>query len=61
MSKSKFGEGKYTIGTVTVTTDAKGNATFKLISTKHYKYLAATATNQTTGDTSEFGKVLISP
>lgn len=61
LNASGFGEGRYTLGSVTVTTDSAGNATFKITSAKSYKYLVATATNKATGDTSEFSKVFTSP
>ena len=53
---SGYGEGRFYLGTVSVTTDGSGNATFALTNTVgNYsgQYLAATATSAG-GDTSEF-------
>ena len=54
---SGFGQGQFYLGTVSVTTDGAGNATFALTnSSGNYagQYFAATATS-VGGDTSEFG------
>jgi len=56
---SGYGEGQYYLGTQSVTTDGNGNYTgsmsFVLGQNSVGQYLSATATNLTTGDTSEFG------
>ncbi len=55
--KSSKGQGKTFIGQKTVNTDPGGNATFGLQRTPKVKaglYVTATATNERTGDTSEF-------
>jgi Domain of unknown function (DUF4394)/Calx-beta domain/Domain of unknown function (DUF4214) len=54
---SGFGEGETFIGSTTVSTDASGNATFSAnigSATPTGQFITATATNNTTNDTSEF-------
>ena len=52
---SGFGEGQTFLGTQTVTTNAAGNANFSITgSANTTDFFTATATNTTTGDTSEF-------
>ncbi|HYC58411.1 MAG TPA: Calx-beta domain-containing protein [Thermoanaerobaculia bacterium] len=53
---SGFGEGQVLIGNTTLTTNAGGNATFNLTlaAVTPGSVISATATNQTTNDTSEF-------
>lgn len=64
---SGYGEGALFVGSLNVTTDASGNAsfTFPYVSTPAAPAISATATNLATGDTSEFsaacGPVSISP
>jgi M6 family metalloprotease-like protein len=58
---SGYGEARYWLGSVTVTTNANGNATFSLTTTNNRKYLSATATNTTLGETSEFAKIFTTP
>jgi hypothetical protein len=57
---SGFGEGQTYLGFTTVTTDGNGNATFTASglapAPADQGYLSATATNQTTNNTSEFSK-----
>ena len=56
-NRSGYGEGKFYVGSVSVTTDGSGNAAFALTnSAANYtgQYFAATATSAG-GDTSEFG------
>jgi hypothetical protein len=56
-NSSGYGEGKFYVGSVSVTTDASGNAGFSLTNnTANYsgQYFTATAT-AASGDTSEFG------
>ncbi len=56
---SGFGEGKRFLGQESVTTDASGSAAFTFITTKKVprgQVVATTATNQSTGDTSEFSR-----
>lgn len=56
---SSFGEGKRFLDQKNVTTDAEGFATFTFITTKKVprgQVITATATNQSTGDTSEFSR-----
>ncbi|MGO9469386.1 MAG: beta strand repeat-containing protein, partial [Isosphaeraceae bacterium] len=58
---SGFGQGQTFIGSTTVTTDASGNATinFQLPSgVPAGEWVTATATNQSTGDTSEFSNAV---
>jgi hypothetical protein len=56
------GQGQTLIGSVTVTTDASGNASFTLQGPPLAgKYVVATATNQTTGDTSPFSPPVFVP
>lgn len=51
---SGFGEGQRLLGTLDVTTDASGNASFGVKARKLRGFISATATNVSTGDTSEF-------
>ncbi len=54
---SGYGQGETAFGSTQVTTDANGNATISLILAANFPQgavLSATATNLTTGDTSEF-------
>ena len=60
-SAAGYGEGQRLAGETTVTTDANGNAQFSValpaaaaLSQAGFRYLASTATDQTTGQTSEF-------
>jgi CSLREA domain-containing protein len=56
---SGFGEGKRFLGQESVTTDSGGGATFTFVTTKKVprgRAVTATATNQSTGDTSEFSR-----
>jgi len=58
---SGYGQGQYRFGSIQVTTDANGNVGFDAILTTPFPagmWLSATATNMTTGDTSEFAKDL---
>ncbi|MET0382596.1 MAG: hypothetical protein ABW032_04150, partial [Burkholderiaceae bacterium] len=55
---SGHGGGQRFLGSVTVTTDASGDATFNptlSAAVARGEWISATATNQSTGDTSEFG------
>jgi len=55
--ESGYGEGEIWLGVVTVTTDASGNATFSgSFACSTGGWITATATNSSTGDTSEFSK-----
>lgn len=51
-----FGQGRYIVGTTDCTTDANGHGTFSFTTAPSPPaiYFSATATNLTTGDTSEF-------
>ena len=56
---SGYGQGETAFGSTQVTTDGNGNATIDVLSASALPqgvYLSATATNMTTGDTSEFAK-----
>lgn len=56
---SGYGEGKRFVGEATVSTAGDGNVSFTFEPTQKVragKFITATATNQTTGDTSEFSK-----
>lgn len=53
---SGFGEGQRLVRTLSVRTDASGNASFGLKARKLRGFISATATNDATGDTSEFSK-----
>ncbi|MDP8901274.1 MAG: hypothetical protein M3N33_09065 [Actinomycetota bacterium] len=53
---SGFGEGQRLVRTLSVRTDASGNASFGLKARKFRGFISATATNDATGDTSEFSK-----
>jgi hypothetical protein len=56
---SGYGQGQYRFGSATVMTDATGNVVFDATLTTPFTagmWLSATATNLTTGDTSEFAK-----
>lgn len=60
-STSGYGEGQRPVADTTVTTDANGNAQFSIplptaaaLSQAGFRYLTSTATDQTTGETSEF-------
>ena len=53
---SGFGEGRRLVRTLSVRTDASGNASFGLKARKLRGFVSATATNDATGDTSEFSK-----
>jgi CSLREA domain-containing protein len=58
----KFGEGKMFLGQKSVKTDSSGNATFTFSTKKKVpkgQVVTATATNQTTGDTSEFSEAVV--
>ena len=57
---SGFGEGKLFLGFVTVTTNSSGNASFTATETSVAagQVITATATNSSTGDTSEFSKAI---
>lgn len=58
---SDYGEGKTLVGQTEVTTDRDGNASFSVSSTRPVsagEFITATATNKTTGDTSEFSKAV---
>jgi VCBS repeat-containing protein len=55
---SGYGEGERYLGFTTVSTDALGHATFNVLLTASVaggEFITATATNQTSSDTSEFG------
>ncbi|HEV2950414.1 MAG TPA: PxKF domain-containing protein, partial [Gemmataceae bacterium] len=62
---SGYGEGQTYLGFATVTTDGSGHATFKATGLAALptgqRYLSATATNVSTGDTSEFSQDLFIP
>jgi len=54
-----YGEGRRFLGQKGVLTNSSGNATFTFITTKRVprvQVVTATATNQRTGDTSEFSR-----
>jgi len=53
---SGYGQGQFYLGSVPVTTDASGNATFTFSASGNFagQYFSATATDQASGDTSEF-------
>lgn len=53
---SGYGQGEYPAGTITLQTDASGNGSFSIPLTGSFagQYFSATATDATTGDTSEF-------
>ncbi len=53
---SGFGEGQRLLRTLSVRTDAVGNASFGIKARKLRGFISATATNDATGDTSEFSK-----
>lgn len=53
---SGFGEGQRLVRTLSVRTDAVGNASFGLKARNLRGFISATATNDATGDTSEFSK-----
>src|SRR5208337_4252291 len=56
---SGYGQGQYRFGSIQVTTDATGNVVFDATLTAPFPagmWLSATATNMTSGDTSEFAK-----
>ncbi len=58
---SGYGEGQTLIGSTEVTTDAQGNATFSFSpqeSLSQNAWISSTATNQATGDTSEFSNTV---
>jgi hypothetical protein len=60
-NSSGYGEGKTWLGSVTVTTDASGSASFALttaLGNYSGQYIAATATSNS-GDTSEFGPAVL--
>jgi len=61
LDASGFGEGQQFLGAVNVRTDLFGNALamFTNIGALPFSYFAATATNLATGDTSEFGSMLM--
>ncbi|WP_165232189.1 Calx-beta domain-containing protein [Aquisphaera insulae] len=57
-----YGQGKTYLGSMTVTTDASGNASFVFTTSTTLtttSWIAATATNLTTGDTSEFSNDVV--
>jgi CSLREA domain-containing protein len=59
---ASFGEGKTFLGQTSVKTDSSGDATFTFTTRKKVpkgQVVTATATNQTTGDTSEFSKAVV--
>src|SRR6185503_12872044 len=58
---SGHGEGRIYSGSVTLTTDGVGDGTFSLNAPGNFagKYLAATATDSETGDTSEFSVAIL--
>lgn len=60
--ETEHGEGQFYIGTTDVTTDANGvaNININLPFVPAGRHIAATATNTVTGDTSEFGRNVIS-
>jgi hypothetical protein len=55
------GEGEVYVGSVTNATDGSGNAAFSLTLNGHFagQYFSATATDHTTGDTSEFSASIL--
>jgi hypothetical protein len=55
---SGFGEGEVYLGSISVATDASGTAAFRFTSSGLFydQYFTATATDQDTGDTSEFSE-----
>ncbi len=53
---SGFGEGRRLLRTLSVTTDASGNASFGMRARKLRGFISATATKVSTGDTSEFSE-----
>jgi hypothetical protein len=58
---ASFGEGKTFLGQTSVKTDSSGDATFTFTTRKKVpkgQIVTATATNQTTGDTSEFSEAV---
>jgi hypothetical protein len=58
---SQHGEGQRHLGSSTVTTDAGGTAAFAFTAAGNFsgQYITATATDRTTGDTSEFSLALL--
>lgn len=54
--RSGYGQGQVYVGSVTVGTDSDGNAAFSITASGSYagQYFSATATDEVTGDTSEF-------
>ncbi|WP_292933298.1 cadherin-like domain-containing protein [Noviherbaspirillum sp.] len=59
-----YGEGERYLGSILVTTDGSGNASFNttLAASVHYReWISVTATDQTTNDTSEFSQLLQVP
>ena len=58
---SGYGEGQRYVGSTTVSTDANGSSSFALLISGNFsgQYFTATATDQATGDTSEFSLDLL--
>src|SRR5262249_45141251 len=58
---SGYGEGQVYVGNATVTTDSSGNAIFGFAISGIFtnRYFAATATDVSTGDTSEFNQAMV--
>jgi hypothetical protein len=59
LDNSRFGQGQTFIGSTTVTTDGGGNTSFSVSTgsaTPSGQFITATATNNTTNDTSEFSQ-----
>lgn len=57
---SGYGEGQRYVGSVSVSTNASGNASFSVnTAAGSGAWLSATATDSTSGDTSEFGQTLV--
>ena len=61
VAPSGYGEGQNFVGTITATTGGDGNANFTLTTPGHFagQYFTATATDQITGDTSEFSATVL--
>jgi hypothetical protein len=58
---SGYGDGRFYAGSVAITTAADGDATFFLVTSGSYagQYFSCTATDGTTGDTSEFSEDVV--
>ncbi|MBC8097187.1 MAG: right-handed parallel beta-helix repeat-containing protein [Akkermansiaceae bacterium] len=58
---SGYGEGKFYLGTTTATTSGSGTATFSITGSGDFsgQYFTATATDQASGDTSEFSLAVL--